>query len=126
MCCNKIRKVDQNSFKNAHKLETMNLSSNLIESIHPRVSNRKIVTHLDLSSNMFSSLETTKIVNDEYFHLKNRTKSFLDTIQSTLVTLSLENSTNLLEFNWFVLTKLKRIIDFETFRNIKDRQILDV
>ncbi|UJR19252.1 hypothetical protein I4U23_022380 [Adineta vaga] len=109
ICCNKIKILDENSFKNAHKLETIDLSSNHIESIHPMAFNGTILLKLDLSSNSFSSLETTKHVIDDHFHPKNQTSSFLDTLQSTLIVLSLENCTNLLELNWFVLTKLRKL-----------------
>ncbi|CAF3546594.1 unnamed protein product [Adineta steineri] len=109
ICCNKIKTLDENAFKNVRKLETIDLSSNHIESIHPMAFDGTILIHLDLSSNSFSSLETTKHVIDDHFYSKNQTSSFLDTIQSTLIVLSLENCTNLLELNWFVLIKLRQL-----------------
>ncbi|CAF1304161.1 unnamed protein product [Adineta steineri] len=119
ICCNQIKKLDENSLKNAHKLQTIDLSHNHIESIHPLTFNRTILQNLDLSSNFISSLETTKIVYDEHFQPKNRTTSFLDGVAPTLVKLSLANSTNLVEINWFVFTKLEKLSSLDLSRIIK-------
>ncbi|CAF1117679.1 unnamed protein product [Adineta ricciae] len=102
LCCNQIKGLYEDSFQNARQLEIIDLSSNHIGSIHPLTFKATKVKHLDLSSNPFSSLETTKIVYDEDFKRKNQTNSFLEHITSTLTNLLLKNCTNLLEINWFL------------------------
>ncbi|CAF1477518.1 unnamed protein product [Adineta ricciae] len=106
---NQIKDLSEDSFKNCHQLETIQLNSNHIQSIHPLAFDKTVVKFLDLSSNLFSSLETTKVTYDEHFNPRNITTSFLDHIARNLITLSLANCTNLLEINWFVFTKLKAL-----------------
>ncbi|CAF1229589.1 unnamed protein product [Adineta steineri] len=65
------------------------------------------------------SSETTKIVYDEHFQPKNRTTSFLDGVAPTLVKLALANSTNLVEINWIVFTKLEKLSSLDLSRIIK-------
>ncbi|UJR38863.1 hypothetical protein I4U23_031531 [Adineta vaga] len=110
---NQIKHLDEFAFKKAQQLKSIDLSFNHIESIHPFTFNGTIVEYLDLSSNLFSSLETTKIIYDQQFKPKNQTISFLDSITSTLITLSLANCTNLLEINWFVFTKLSSLMQLD-------------
>ncbi|CAF1534825.1 unnamed protein product [Adineta ricciae] len=109
VCCNQIKKLDEFIFKETHELQSVDLSFNHIESIHPLTFNGTIIEYLDLSSNPFISLEITNIIYDEQFKPKNQTTSFLDSIKSRLISLSLANCTNLQEINWFVLSKLEKL-----------------
>ncbi|CAF1505643.1 unnamed protein product [Adineta ricciae] len=106
---NEIKNLDENSFPNTYNLHNIDLSSNCINSIHPLSFNRTGVRDLDLSSNLFSSLETIQIIYDEDSRSRNVTASFLDYMSTDFDKLSLTNCTNLIEINWFLFTRLKRL-----------------
>ncbi|CAF0898384.1 unnamed protein product [Adineta ricciae] len=91
---NEIKELNESSFRNLRHLQYLDLSFNQIQSIHSSVFDHTNIKQLDLSSNLISSLQTN---------------SFLFSLSSTLDTLLLKNSRNLLEINWFVFTKLDQL-----------------
>ena len=97
ICCNQIKILDEFMFNKSNRLESVDLSYNQIEFIHPMAFNGTSVSVLNLAGNSLSSLEV------------NQTSSFLYSIASTIGTLSFANCTNLLEINWFFITKLERL-----------------
>jgi Leucine-rich repeat (LRR) protein len=100
LCCMKINKLDANMFSQANQLEWIDLSYNQIQFIDPMAFNGTIIRYLDLAGNPLSSIETT------IQHTQNETSSYLYPISSTILTLSFSNCTNLMEINWFVISKL--------------------
>ncbi|CAF4892870.1 unnamed protein product [Rotaria socialis] len=101
ICCNEIRTLEANTFGDASQLRTVDLSYNKIEFIDSMTFNGTVISELNLSGNLFSSIETNSQEN------QNRTTSFLYTISSTVFHLSFSNCTNLIEVNWFVISKLQ-------------------
>ncbi len=79
--------------------------------------NGTIINYLNLAGNTFSSLENILSTNlNESFSINNQTSSFLYSIASTISTLSFSNCTNLLEINWFNITKLERLYNLDLSR----------
>ncbi|CAF1436117.1 unnamed protein product [Rotaria sp. Silwood1] len=100
-CCNQIKKLDPNMFSQASQLEWLDLSYNQIEDINSMAFNGTVIQNLNLAGNPISSIETN--LED----IKNETSSFLYPISSTILSLSFSNCTNLMEINWFVISKLE-------------------
>ncbi|CAF3297196.1 unnamed protein product [Rotaria sp. Silwood2] len=106
-CCNQIKKLDSNMFSQASQLEWLDLSYNRIEFINSMAFNGTVIRNLNLAGNPISSIETN------LQEITNETSSFLYPISSTILSLSFSNCTNLMEINWFVISKLEILSDLD-------------
>jgi Leucine-rich repeat (LRR) protein len=102
---NRIRRLEGNTFDQATNLRTLDFSFNQIEYIDSMAFNGTIVNDLNLAGNPFSSMETSV--------QQNQTTSFLYPISSTIFSLSLSNCMNLIEINWFVISKMEILSKLE-------------
>ncbi|CAF4814590.1 unnamed protein product [Rotaria magnacalcarata] len=109
VCCNQIKTLDGNIFEKAHKLKSVDLSYNQIESIDSMTFNGTIINNFNLAGNRLSSLETKESVSSNKSLFENQTSSFLYPISSTISSLSFSNCTNLIEINWFIIIKLQTL-----------------
>ena len=99
MCCNRIKHVHELVFSKAYKLISVDFSYNEIEFIHPMAFNGTAIKFLALRGNPLSSLEVNL----------NQTASFLDSIASTILSLSCSHCTKLVDIKWLAITKLRSL-----------------